>query len=91
MTAPPTKVCSLCKQDLPTTDFYRHPHASLGVASKCKACALAYGRVAAKAYYQANRERILARCKERAAKLRAAKIRRGEKARAKRAAKAGTP
>lgn len=85
MTAPTTKVCSLCKRDLPTTDFYRHPHASLGVGSRCRACASAYARVAAKEYYRLHRDEILAKCRARTAKKRAEKLKRAEKAQKRKA------
>lgn len=75
----PTKVCSLCQQDLPTTAFYRHPHARLGVGSKCRACSAAYSRVKWRAYYEKHREEILAKCKARAQKRRAAKQKRRRK------------
>lgn len=59
--APPLKCCSICKKHLPTTDFYNHPHASLGVSHKCKPCARDYARPRAREYYRANREKVLAK------------------------------
>jgi len=35
------KKCSRCGVEKPTTEFYKHPHGSFGVGSKCKPCNLA--------------------------------------------------
>ena len=59
--APPRKVCSLCREELPTSAFYEHPHGLHGVGSKCKPCARDYARPLAREYYRQNREKVLAK------------------------------
>lgn len=36
--------CVVCQEELPTTEFYKHPHGLYGVQSKCKPCMRIYMR-----------------------------------------------
>lgn len=53
-----TKVCKVCKAEKPITDFYK------GYA-KCKCCYSETYKAASRAYYYANREKVLERCAKR--------------------------
>lgn len=55
-----TKVCSRCGDAKPRGEFQRRRASSDGLQPRCKSCAAAYKR----AYYAANRERVLAAVKE---------------------------
>jgi hypothetical protein len=39
------KVCTICKENKPTSEFYRFHHLSTGYSSHCKSCAREYDRI----------------------------------------------
>ena len=55
-----TKVCRDCSLELPASDFSKLSKAKDGLQPRCKPCAKARGA----AWYQKNKERRLAKCKE---------------------------
>ena len=52
-----TKICTKCSIEKPLTEYYKHPETKDRLNKKCKSCF--------KLYHQANRERQLARMKQR--------------------------
>ena len=52
-----TKICTKCSVEKPLTEYYKHPETKDGYNKKCKGCF--------KLYHQDNRERQLAKMKQR--------------------------
>jgi hypothetical protein len=72
------RVCPVCGEHKPLDEMARDASQPSGVASRCKLCdrsrrrAPRYDAAQKRAYYQANRERILAAARERRARKHAA-------------------
>jgi len=62
------KRCPRCGQDKPLSDFYLDRSKASGLRSRCKVC----DNAKARAYYEANRARVIMRVKVRQAKKAAA-------------------
>ena len=56
-----SKICTKCGEDIPFSEYYKHPSGKFGLRPKCKKCLKEYNQAnkeSSKEYYQANKETI---------------------------------